>query len=63
MEAYQERVVEEREQLGAKIDKLGSFVSSDVFKTVDDAEQKRLRRQLTIMQQYLQVLNERIAEF
>ena len=63
MEAHQERVVAEADQLNERTNKLGAFLLSDLYKTLPEVEQKRLARQHTVMTQYLQVLNERIADF
>ena len=63
MQPHQERVVTEKDELDTKIEKLSSFISSDVYSTLTEAEQSRLGRQLGLMQQYSDVLGERIAAF
>jgi hypothetical protein len=63
MQAHQERVVTEKDELDTKIEKLSSFISSDVYSTLTEAEQSRLGRQLGLMQQYSEVLGERIDAF
>jgi hypothetical protein len=57
------RIIEERDELLVKHQKLIEFISSDAFDEVDMSEQQRLRRQRHIMELYLMVLNERIENF
>lgn len=61
MEAYQERVVDERADLDGKLQRLAAFGGGSMFVTLPAEEQKRLRRQLAAMREYLTVLDERIA--
>lgn len=62
MQAYQQRVITEKEQLEEKITKLDSFITgSDDFDSIEVDEQDRLRRQLAAMKDYSAVLGERIA--
>lgn len=65
MQPHQQRVVEEKTELDEKIMKLGAFVlqRSSVFDKLEIAERIRLMRQLSIMQLYSQVLEERISAF
>jgi len=63
MEDYQERVIEEKKELDAKIDKLGEFIRSDEFVSVPMAEQVRLKQQRTVMNQYSDILAARIDGF
>lgn len=60
---HQERVATERDELVTKLVKLESFLLSEMFTKLDPEEQTRLRRQCAIMQDYRDVLNERIAAF
>jgi hypothetical protein len=60
---YQDRVVFERDDLKTKVDKLLSFIGSDIYSTVAIAEQRRLDKQYGYMCDYLGVLNERINNF
>jgi hypothetical protein len=60
---FQLRVIDERAGLCEKIDRLGPFIGSDIYDTLPDEEQKRLQRQLEIMHQYEEVLQERIQAF
>jgi DNA-directed RNA polymerase subunit RPC12/RpoP len=63
MEQYQERVVEEKRELGARNKKLTSFLMSEKFYTLSKADQRLLNRQHMIMCQYEDVLEERIEAF
>jgi hypothetical protein len=61
---HQQRVVEEKDALSIKLNKLEAFVGSRVYlKQLSAEEQTRLSRQLLIMQLYEQVLEERIGAF
>jgi hypothetical protein len=63
MEAYQERVVLEKNELDEKISKLSTFISSEKFSSVKEDEVNRLRNQLSIMIDYSNILGERISNF
>lgn len=60
MEPYQVRMLEEREELAEKVERLQKFNESTQFSTLEKGEQNRLRRQLDAMCLYLYILNERI---
>jgi hypothetical protein len=62
MEAYQERVIEEVNQLQLKINKLADFLNSDKYDSIDDPD-VLLEEQFTHMSEYRRVLNERIKTF
>lgn len=65
MQAHQLRVVEEKKQLGEKIEALydGIVIFQGFFETLPKDEQERLKRQLEIMKQYSEILEERIKHF
>lgn len=63
MQEHQLRVVKEQEELEFKLDKLGLFIKTDMFKTLDYLEQNRLVRQHEAMFQYSSILEERINAF
>lgn len=63
MEQYQQRVVAERDELADRVKRLQAFIESPTFQTISYAEGFRLGKQYGYMQQYLDVLNERIAHF
>ena len=58
---WQERLIEERDQLQSRLRKLQAFIKSENFQSVDDYEQLRLSRQKVFMEEYLKILHERIA--
>lgn len=63
MQPYQQRVVEEHDELAEKVSRLTAFVNSDKFIRVDSREQSRLMEQLGVMTQYMGILEERIGAF
>ena len=63
MEAYQQRVVEEKRELDTKRDKLAEFLKSPNRIKVLMDEQGRLNRQLAVMEVYSVILAERIVHF
>jgi hypothetical protein len=60
---YQQRLLNEYDELFIKTTGLGMFFGSREFLNLDSAEQDRLNRQWKIMQKYGEVLAERIAAF
>ena len=61
---HQQRVVDEKIELGEKIEKLQAFISGNaMFNQLDWEEKDRLRRQKDYMIDYWNVLNERIHAF
>lgn len=63
MQPHQQRVVEEKAELDAKRAKLDLFVYTTTFDDLPLEERRRLNRQLTAMNDYSQVLGERLAAF
>lgn len=63
MEAYQERMITERDKLTEKLWKLNNFIGGENFEKVDEQEQQRLLAQAHSMSLYLHILNERIKAF
>ncbi len=64
MQPHQKRVIDERNELDDKRNKLSAFIGgSQVFKGLPEQEQIRLRRQIAIMDEYFDILQERIASF
>lgn len=61
--AYQQRVIDEKVELDAKLGKLRDFFGTVTFIALDVAEKKRLERQSDAMADYSDVLGERIAAF
>ena len=60
---HQTRVIEERDALNEKLDKLEAFFKTPLFDGLDEAEQKRLSLQSIVMARYSDVLSQRIAAF
>ena len=64
MQEHQQRVVTEKVELDEKLAKLKTFIErSDVYTRLDNAEQKRLEDQASIMTEYSAILGDRIAAF
>lgn len=61
MKDYQERVVEEKYELGIKVSKLSDFIGNENDATAE--ERVDLHVQLGLMCQYLEVLTTRIGRF
>lgn len=63
MQPHQQRVVTERDELHDKVEKLAKFVDTDTYAMLADAEKDRLLRQLRLMREYRDVLDQRISAF
>lgn len=63
LQPFQQRVVEEKTELDAKLAKLTTFFDTPVFLQLDIAEQHRLTYQKTAMTEYSRILGQRIAAF
>lgn len=63
LEPYQQRVVDEKHQLDAKISKLEVFITSPTFNDLRDIEKDLLISQCNIMKSYSAILNIRINIF
>ena len=63
MDAYQQRVLEEKAELDKKLNALNTFLQSDKVRSVPVSEHTRLVRQSRYMESYSGVLAERIAEW
>ena len=64
MEAYQNRVIDEHNELRGRADKLYVFIQTNTtFSKLPTDEQRRLREQLAVMNRYADILLERIACF
>jgi hypothetical protein len=63
MEAFQQRVVDEKTDLDGKIERLGAFIQGSTYLKLPAAEQERLKTQVHWMKKYTEVLGERIAAF
>lgn len=63
LQPHQLRVVEERNELAAKLERLREFLDTPLFQRLPASERGRLTRQRIYMGAYLDVLDERIAAF
>ena len=64
MEPHQERVIVEKRELDAKLDKLSEFIDSGKVDVLADKEEAaRLRYQRCLMRAYSSVLFQRINSF
>ena len=61
--AHQQRVVDEYHELFTRTTKLSYFFNNPIFLKLPADEQVRLNKQWKVMQEYGQVLSERIAAF
>jgi hypothetical protein len=60
---HQQRVVEEKKELDDKLFRLRLFLASEKIVSVPQVELERLHRQLDAMQEYSNILSERIDAF
>jgi hypothetical protein len=61
---HQQRVIEEANELGVKIDALSKFIiENPIFPTLPADEQERLRAQFSAMDVYFEILLARIDNF
>lgn len=63
MEAYQQRVVDELEELTKKLTDLGKFIGGRIYSGLSDYEQNLLQQQQRHMQDYEAVLKQRVGLF
>jgi uncharacterized protein len=63
MQPHQKRALVEKHELDEKLDRLGSFLTGEIMRTLPDDEQARLRRQYEVMRDYSNILESRIEHF
>jgi len=63
MQPYQQRVVDEHNDLAEKAKALYMFFTNKVFETLDTDEQELLKMQYYTMMVYAGILQKRIAKF
>ena len=63
MKPHQLRVLDERDDLQGKIERLDIFTGSEMFRTLPATEQFTMVNQLNFMRGYLQCLDKRILAF
>lgn len=63
MEPYQQDIIELQADLAKRCDRLVTFMMTEKFLSLDDAERSRLSIQLILMRQLNEVLIERTKAF
>lgn len=63
MQDFQQRVIDEKEALGEKLQKLMNFIDGSIFRTLDPEDRKLLQDQRDRMGEYSDILERRIARF
>ena len=63
MQPHQQRVVDEKEQLGERLEKLIAFLTTDLYKALPEREQELLYFQSRVMEDYYEVLQQRVELF
>lgn len=63
MQDWQQRVIDEKNELVAKIDKLATFLESDATKGLDELTMYIMTRQAGVMAEYANLLALRIRRF
>lgn len=63
MEEYQQRVVDEKNELSERLEKLRTFINSERFLAISYKERNLLKNQRVVMQEYLEILIQRIELF
>lgn len=61
--AHEKRVVEEREELTHKAIALDKFIQGEIYNTLSSRQKYLLKKQLMIMDMYIEVLDCRISSF
>ena len=59
-EPWQQRLVDERDELSSRLARLGDFMHTSIYETLSEDEKDRILRQRYGMNTYLEVLVERI---
>lgn len=62
VDTWKDRLMNERDELEVRVDKLRNFVNSKTFNHVSDKQKHLLREQLHHMQCYLDILNDRLQD-
>lgn len=63
MQPHQQRVIDEKCELSARLSKLTPFFDTPIFAALPEEEKQRLERQEEAMKAYSDILTERIAAF
>ena len=60
---YQQRVIQERNELDSKLGNLLTFIGTPVFHSLDGADRALLKQQADVMAECSRILSIRIARF
>lgn len=63
MQPHQQRVVDEKNELGERLEKLLAFIGTDLYKSLLEEDKELLFFQSQIMEDYFEVLEQRIERF
>ena len=63
MQPHEQRVLDEKAELDARLERLRTFMASHVFKSLDNLQRDLMSRQASYMAAYSPTLAERIATF
>jgi hypothetical protein len=63
LQPHEQRVLDERDDLQGKVDRLLLFTDTSIFRGLDSTDQLLLRHQLDYMRGYLGMLERRIERF
>jgi hypothetical protein len=63
MQPHQQRVVDEKNELGERLEKLLAFLQADLYKSLSEQERELLFFQSQVMEDYYEVLEQRIELF
>lgn len=64
MQPHQQRVVQERDELQDRTQKLGEFIlNNPIFQSLSEEEQTDMSEQHYFMSRYLEILDKRIKRF
>lgn len=63
MKPHEQRVVDEKNELGEKLEKLLTFLQTDIYKSLNEKEQELLSFQSQVMEDYYEVLQQRVDLF
>ena len=63
MQPHEQRVVDEKNELGEKLEKILAFIQTDFYKGLSEKEQELLYFQSQVMEDYYEVLQQRIELF
>ena len=63
MQPHEQRVMDEKAELDARLERLRAFMAGQTFRSIDNLQRDLMARQAAYMSAYSQTLGERIATF